>query len=69
RINALVLLAKRWNIPLDLSTERTMEYMDPSVIMNLVSSTLLSFSGVVTNVFVLFLVVIFMLSEAPFAKH
>ncbi|HDX1178075.1 TPA: AI-2E family transporter [Pasteurella multocida] len=69
RINALVLLAKKWNIPLDLSTERTMEYMDPSVIMNLVSSTLLSFSGVVTNVFVLFLVVIFMLSEAPFAKH
>lgn len=37
--------------------------------MNLVSKLLLSFSGVVTNVFVLFLVVILMLLEAPSAKH
>ena len=46
-----------------------MEHFDPSVIMNFVRRVFLSFSGVVTNIFVLVLVVIFMLLEAPYAKH
>lgn len=56
----------KWHLPIPkdlLSNE-----LDPSVIMNFVSRLLLSFSGVVTNVFVLLLVVVFMLFEAPTAK-
>ena len=45
------------------------ENFDPSIIMNFVSRVLLNFSGVVSNVFVLVLVVIFMLAEAPTMKH
>ena len=46
-----------------------MENFDPSAIMKFVQRVFLSFSGVVTNIFVLLLVVIFMLLEAPQAKH
>ena len=52
-----------------ISREAIMEHFDPSVIMNFVSRLLLNFSGVVTNVFVLILAVIFMLLEAPTMKH
>lgn len=69
RIGTLLQLAREWNIPLSLPRERIQEQLDPSVIMNFVSRLLLSFSGVVTNVFVLLLVVVFMLFEAPSAKH
>lgn len=69
RIGTLLQLAKEWNIPLTVSRESIQEQFDPSVIMNFVSRLLLSFSGVVTNVFVLLLVVVFMLFEAPSAKH
>ena len=53
----------------EFSREAIMEHFDPSVIMNFVSRLLLNFSGVVTNVFVLILAVIFMLLEAPTMKH
>ncbi|MFD1806779.1 AI-2E family transporter [Pasteurella oralis] len=69
RVASVMALAQKWNIPLSISQERIMEHFDPSIIMNFVSRVFLSFSGVVTNIFVLMLVVIFMLSEAPFAKH
>lgn len=52
-----------------ISREAIMEHFDPSVIMNFVSRLLLNFSGVVTNVFVLILAVIFMLLEAPTMKY
>lgn len=69
RIGSFLQLAKEWNIPLNVSRESIQEQFDPSVIMNFVSRLLLSFSGVVTNVFVLLLVVVFMLFEAPSAKR
>ncbi|MCK3655848.1 hypothetical protein A4G19_08780 [Pasteurellaceae bacterium Macca] len=69
RIGDLIRLAQHWNIPLSISRESVLEQLDPSVIMNFVSRILLSFSGVVTNIFVLLLVVVFMLFEAPTAKH
>lgn len=69
RLNLVLSLAERWNIPLHISKESILENFNPSVIMNFVSRLLLSFSGVVTNVFVLLLVVVFMLFEAPTMKH
>ncbi|MGX2957087.1 AI-2E family transporter [Ursidibacter sp. B-7004-1] len=69
RIADLLALAEKWNISLAISRDDIMNELDPSRIMNLVTSLLLSFSGVVTNIFVLLLVVVFMLFEAPTAKH
>ncbi|WP_288061705.1 AI-2E family transporter [Rodentibacter caecimuris] len=69
RVNDLMALAQRFNLPVYFSKETIQENFDPSIIMNFVSRVLLNFSGVVSNVFVLVLVVIFMLSEAPTMKH
>lgn len=69
RINAFLAFAREWNIPITFSRDSIMEHSDPSIVMNFISRTLLSFSGVVTNVFVLMLVVILMLFEAPYAKY
>ncbi|VTU07367.1 membrane protein [Actinobacillus indolicus] len=69
RITTVVQLAQQWNLPITISREQILEQFDPSIIMNFVSRLLLSFSGVVTNIFVLLLVVVFMLFEAPTAKH
>ena len=69
RISDLLHFAEKLGIPITISRESIMNELDPSRIMNLVTSLLLSFSGVVTNIFVLLLVVVFMLFEAPTAKH
>ncbi|MBN6066336.1 AI-2E family transporter [Aggregatibacter actinomycetemcomitans] len=69
RVNSLVAFTQNMKIPVDISEKTIMENFDPSVIMNFVRRVFLSFSGVVTNTFVLLLVVIFMLLEAPYAKH
>ena len=69
RINDVMALAQKLKLPIVISREAIMEHFDPSVIMNFVSRLLLNFSGVVTNVFVLILAVIFMLLEAPTMKH
>lgn len=69
RITTVVQLAQQWNLPITISREQILDQFDPSIIMNFVSRLLLSFSGVVTNIFVLLLVVVFMLFEAPTAKH
>lgn len=69
RVIYWVQLAKAYNIPISISRETVQEWFDPSLLMNFVSRLLLNFSGVVTNIFVLLLVVVFMLFEAPTAKH
>ncbi|OOF46163.1 AI-2E family transporter [Rodentibacter trehalosifermentans] len=69
RVNDLMVLVQRFNLPVSFSRETIQDNLDPSVIMNFVSRVLLNFSGVVSNAFVLVLVVIFMLSEAPTMKH
>lgn len=69
RLTTLLQLAEQWNIPIPVSKESLLDQLDPSVMMNFVSRLFLSFSGVVTNIFVLLLVVVFMLFEAPTAKH
>ena len=68
-VNKLVALSQRMKIPFDISENSIMENFDPTIFMNFVRRVFLSFSGVVTNIFVLVLVVIFMLLEAPYAKH
>lgn len=69
RVNEISAFAQSLNFPLTLSQEAILENFDPSVMMDFVSKVLLSFSGAVSNVFILLLVVIFMLIEAPTAKH
>ena len=69
RVSDLTGLLQGFNLPFTLSRETIQENFDPSIIMNFVSRVLLNFSGVVSNVFVLVLVVIFMLAEAPTMKH
>ena len=69
RVTSIIDLAHSLKLPISISRESILQQFDPSSIMNLVSRVLLSFSGVLTNTFVLLLVVIFMLMEAPYAKH
>ncbi|TCK01900.1 putative PurR-regulated permease PerM [Volucribacter psittacicida] len=69
RVDEISAFAQSINYPLSISQEAILENFDPSVIMDFVSKVLLSFSGAVSNVFILLLVVIFMLIEAPTAKH
>lgn len=69
RIGTVMQLAAQFDIPIVISREAILEQFDPSIIMTYVSRILLSFSGVVTNIFVLLLVVVFMLFEAPTAKY
>lgn len=69
RLNNVIAFAQHWDIPLVFSREQILDLLDPSIIMNFVSKLLLSFSGVVTNIFILLLVVVFMLFEAPTVKH
>ena len=64
-----MVLAQKLKLPIVISHEAIMKHFDPSVIMNFVSHLLLNFSGVLSNAFVLILVVIFMLFEAPTMKH
>lgn len=69
RINEISALMNRWNIHFSISKESVQGYFDPSTLMNFVSNLLLGFSNVLSNLFVLMLVVVFMLLEAPTAKH
>lgn len=69
RLNDLATITQGLHLPVADLRQQIMDHFDPAMIMNVASGFLLSFSGVVTNVFVLFLVVLFMLLEAPTAKH
>lgn len=69
RLNDVKALAEKFNLPFNIDTTKIPKQLDPSVIMNFVSGLLVNFSNVVSNAFVLILVVIFMLLEAPTAKR
>ncbi len=69
RLNDVMALTQKWNIPLTIQRDELLEKFDPSSIMNFASRVLLNLSNVVSNAFVLILVVIFMLLEAPTAKR
>ncbi|WGE56203.1 AI-2E family transporter [Actinobacillus equuli] len=69
RLQTIFALVKEYQLPINISQEDILSKFDPSAVMNLVSRLLLGFSGVLSNIFVLFLVVIFMLLESPMAKY
>lgn len=69
RIETIKAFTANWNIPLNLPNVSALDSFDPSMVMQLVSRILLSFSNVVSNVFMLLLVVIFMLLESPTIKY
>lgn len=69
RVQSLLAFAQKWHLPFSLSQEEIMSKFDPSAIMNLVSKLLMGLSGALSNIFVIFLVVIFMLLEMPVAKY
>lgn len=69
RIESLMAIMERWNLPVTMSQEEIMSKFDPSSIMNLVSQLLKGLSGALSNIFVIFLVVVFMLIEMPVAKY
>ncbi|WP_439236632.1 AI-2E family transporter [Lonepinella koalarum] len=69
RINDLLSFTRKWNIPFSMRPDAVVKYFDPSSVMNFASGLLMNFSNVVSNVFILILVVIFMLLEAPTAKR
>lgn len=69
RVKAVLELTQKWHIPVPLTQEEIMSKFDPSSIMNLVSKLLMGLSGALSNIFVIFLVVIFMLLEMPVAKY
>ena len=64
RLETLKTFITEWNIPLTIPDVSALESFDPSMVMQLVSRVLLSFSNVVSNVFMLLLVVVFMLLES-----
>ena len=69
RLETLKTFITEWNIPLTIPDISALESFDPSMVMQLVSRVLLSFSNVVSNVFMLLLVVVFMLLESPTIKY
>ena len=48
---------------IDISTEEIMTYVDPAALMNFVTRLLSSFSGMMTNLFLLLMTIFFMLFE------
>lgn len=69
KLNTLTTLIKAWNLPIHIPEVEILNNFDPSIVMRLVSRILLSFSDVVSSVFMLLLVVVFMLFESPTIKH
>ena len=69
RLNDIKALAAKFNISLNIDAAKIPKQLDPSTIMGFASGLLVNFSNVVSNAFVLILVVIFMLLEAPTAKR
>lgn len=69
KLTSLEQVIQKWNIPITLPKLAILDEFDPSIIMRLVSRILLSFSDVVSNIFMLFLVIVFMLFESPNIKH
>lgn len=61
--------AQHYNLDALIPRQKVAESFDPNTVMNFVSNALGQVSGMVSDVFVLFLIVVFMLSEIPLAKR
>ncbi|MGV6989568.1 AI-2E family transporter [Testudinibacter sp. P80/BLE/0925] len=69
KIGWLTALGEKYNIPLFLPKQRIVENLNPNTLMNFMSNILGQLSGMLSNIFVLFLIVVFMLLEIPLAKR
>lgn len=69
KINWLTALADQYNISLLFPKQKLVENLNPNTVMNFISNTLGQLSGMLSNIFVLFLIVVFMLLEIPLAKR
>lgn len=69
KIGWLTTLADNYNIPLFLPKQSIVENLNPNTLMNFMSKVLGQLSSMLSNIFVLFLIVVFMLLEIPLAKR
>ncbi|TNH08012.1 AI-2E family transporter [Testudinibacter sp. TR-2022] len=69
KVGWLTTLTEKYNISALLPRKRILESLDPNTLMNFMSNMLGQLSGMLSNIFVLFLIVVFMLLEIPLAKQ
>lgn len=69
RIQELTALAQKWDLPLELNTTMIMEYFNTNSLLSFMGSLMGGMSSIATNVFILALMILFMLFEAPDFKH
>ncbi|OBX06533.1 AI-2E family transporter [Gallibacterium genomosp. 3] len=69
RIASLAPIMERFDLYRFIPTNLVQEHLDPSIIMGFIRRLLAGISGVITNGFVLLLIVVFMLFEAPSMKQ
>ncbi|MFC0308390.1 AI-2E family transporter [Gallibacterium trehalosifermentans] len=69
RIASLAPFMERFDLYRFIPTNIVQEHLDPNIIMSLIRRLLAGISGVITNGFVLLLIVVFMLFEAPSMKQ
>ncbi|KGQ30435.1 membrane protein [Gallibacterium genomosp. 2] len=69
RISGLAAIMDRFDLYRFLPKTIVEEHLDPNIIMGLIRRLLTGISGVITNGFVLLLIVVFMLFEAPSMKQ
>lgn len=69
KISQLLEFAHRFNLQDIFPRDKLTESLNPNFFINLVRNTFSSLSGTVTSIFVLFLIVLFMLSEMGIAQQ
>ncbi|MFC0323904.1 AI-2E family transporter [Gallibacterium melopsittaci] len=69
RIASLAPIMERFDLYRFIPTNIVQEHLDPNIIMGLIRRLLASISGVITNGFLLLLIVVFMLFEAQSMKQ
>ncbi|WP_066802969.1 AI-2E family transporter [Moraxella oblonga] len=69
RIDELVALAKKWHLPFEFNANMITDHLNVKSIFSFMGSLMGGMSSVASNIFVLVLMVVFMLFEAPDFKH
>lgn len=69
KVTWLLKWIRHYNLNALIPQQKLAESLDPNAVMNFVSNALGRVSGMISDIFVLFLIVVFMLSEIPLAKR
>lgn len=69
KVTWLTTFADKYNVSLLLPQQKILESLNPNTLMNFMSNILGQLSGMLSNIFVLFLIIVFMLLEIPLAKR